>query len=243
MKGAVVCFCLAALIAGVCFWASSSALLSLTVLFLYLVSFLSLCLPKILDLRRKRRVRKDCYRFMNSYLTTCSVTTSLSKSFDVASEGAEGEMLEALRSVECNDVIARLNFLSSYFESPLYEIFLSIVEIYQTRGGDIISLSSGLLEEATKEEEIAEKRLHSSLSRLLQYGLLWGMSLGIVGFLRFALSTFYAELLASTTYLLSLACYFLFLLVSLVAYCFVYTEGSGKRGKNKQGKQGDNGNG
>ena len=236
MKGAIVCVLLSVLVAGVSFWATASIVLSLSVLFLYLSCFLGICLPRVLALQRKRKIRKDCYRFMNSFLTTCSVTTSLSKSYEVASEGAEGEMLEALQSVECNDVCGRLNFLSSYFESPLYDIFLSIVEIYQNRGGDILSLSSLLLEEATKGEEIAEKRLHACLTRLLQYGLLWGMSLGIVAFLRFALSTFYAELLSSSTFLISMGVYFVFLLVSLLVYCFVYTEGTSKS-KTKKGKR------
>ncbi len=242
MKGVLVCFALSALVASVAYWSSSSLPFSLLVLSLYLTCLCFLCLPRVLFLQRKRRIRRECYRFMNAFLTTCSVTNSLSRGFQAACEGAEGEMKETIESIQSEEVYGRLLFMTPYFESPLYEVFLSIVDIYQNRGGDIISLSGLLLEEATKGEEEAEKRFHASLGKLLQYGLLWGMSLGIVAFLRFALSTFYASLLSSSTFLLSLLLYFLFLLGSLVFYCFVYTKGVkfwvGKKKGVENGKKG-----
>lgn len=225
MKGALVCVVLSGIIASVAYWSSSSLSFSLLILSLCLACFCFLCLPRVLSLQRKRRIRRECYRFMNAFLTACSVTNSLSRSFEAACEGADGELKETIQSIQSEEVYGRLLFMTPYFESPLYEVFLSIVDIYQNRGGDIISLAGLLLEEATKGEEEAEKRFHSSLGKLLQYGLLWGMSLGIVAFLRFALSTFYASLLSSRTFLLSLFLYFLFLLGSLVFYCFVYTQG------------------
>ncbi len=224
MKGVLLCLLLAAGVASISYLVSSSFLLTGFVFVSYFGLTSLLCLPRFLALRKKRRARRDCYRFMNSFITTCSVTSSLIKSYEVASDGAMGEMKEAMSGIEGNNVEDKLVFLSSYFQSNLYEVFLSIVTIYQNRGGDILNLSSALLEEATKAEADADKRLKGGASRMLKHGLLWAMSLGIVAFLRFALSSFYGQLLASSTFMLSLCFYFLFLLLSLVIYCFRYTE-------------------
>lgn len=237
MKGILVCLLLSCLTASIAYLASSSFLLSSLVLASYFGVTVLICLPRFRLLQRKRQARKDCFRFMNSFITTCSVTSSLIKSFEVASEGAMGDMKEALSGTEGNKIEDRLTFLSSYFQSPLYEVFLSIVIIYQNRGGDILTLSSALLEEATKAEADGDKRFKGGASRMLKYGLLWAMSLGIVAFLRFALSSFYGQLLASSTFLLSLGFYFAFLLFSLVFYCFRYTEEIGRKTVRDIGKR------
>lgn len=228
MKGLLVCLFVAGAVSSIAYVASSSLLLTVLVFVCYFGVASLFCLPRFLRLGKKRRARKDCYRFMNSFIMTCSVTSSLLKSYEVASEGAMGEMKEALSGIEGNNVEDKLAFLSSYFQSNLYEVFLSVVAVYQNRGGDILCLSSALLEEATKGECDADKRLKGGLSRLFKHGLLWAMSLGIVAFLRFALSSFYGQLLASSTYLLSLLFYFVFLLFSLAFYCFRYTAEIGK---------------
>ena len=228
MKGLLACLLLSCVVASIAYLASSSMLLALLVLVSYFGVTVLLCLPRFRLLQRKRQARKDCFRFMNSFITTCSVTSSLIKSFEVACEGATGDMKEALSGTDGNKVEDRLSFLSPYFQSPLYEVFLSVVFIYQNRGGDILALSSALLEEAAKVEADGDKRLKGGASRMLKHGLLWVMSLGIVAFLRFALSSFYGQLLVSSTYLLSLGFYFVFLLFSLVFYCFRYTEEIGK---------------
>ena len=235
MSGILVCFLLSLLAGGVCYLASSHLLFASAVFFLFFLSFVSFAFPKIKSMKRKRRVRKECYRFMNSFITTCSVTSSLSKAYEISSEGAEGEEKEAIASCECNDVEGRLHGLSGYYESNLFSIFLSIVSIYQERGGDILSLSSSLLEEATRNEEEMENREKLSKGKLLQYGTLWAMSLLIVAFLRFALSSFYQTLISSFAYLACLGVYFAFLLFSLLVYCRIYT---GEKGRGQSGKRG-----
>ncbi len=237
MMGVFVCFVVALIAGGVCYLASSELFMGGAVALVYFLLLLIFAYPKVVTMQRKRRIRKECYRFMNSFVTTCSVTSSLSRAYEVSCEGTEGEEKEVMEACSCNDIEGRLHELSSYFESQLYEVFLSIISIYEERGGDVLSLSSSLLEEATRVEEEADNRAKVSQGKLLQYILLWAMSLGIVGFLRFALSSFYDTLLASSTFTICLAIYFGFLLFGLLFYCQVYTGEKGNSTPKKRGKK------
>ena len=223
MKGVFVCLLIAFAVAGVCYLSSGQLMMTGIVGLVYFLALLSLAYPKVSTMHRKRRIRKECYRFMNSFVTTCSVTSSLSRAYEVSCEGSEGEEKEVMDACSCNDVEGRIHELSSYFENQLYDVFLSIVSIYEERGGDILTLSSSLLEEATRIEEEAENRVKLSRGRLFQYMTLWAMSLGIVAFLRFALSNFYDQLMASSTYMICLASYFGLVLFGLLIYCQIYT--------------------
>ncbi len=237
MSAVLVCFIIALVVGGVCYLASSQLTMTAAVGFVYFLSLLIFARPKVAVMQRKRRIRKECYRFMNSFVTTCSVTSSLSKAYEVSCEGSEGEEKEVMEACACNDIEGRLHELSSYFESQLYDVFLSIVAIYEDRGGDILNLSSSLLEEATRIEEEMEGRAKISRGKLFQYMTLWAMSLGIVGFLRFALSSFYDSLMASSTYMICLAVYFGLVLFGLLFYCQAYTGEKGISIPKKRGKK------
>ncbi len=237
MSGAFVCLLVAVAVGGVCYLASAQLTMTGIVGIAYFLLLLVFAYPKVLSMQRKRRVRKECYRFMNAFVTTCSVTSSLSKAYEVSCEGAEGEMKEVMEACSCNDIEGRLHELSSYFESQLFEVFLSIVTIYEERGGDILTLASSLLEEATRVEEEAESRSKISRGKLFQYMTLWVMSLSIVAFLRFALSSFYDTLAASSTYMICLATYFGIVLSGLLIYCQVYTGEKGIAITKKRGKK------
>ncbi len=237
MMGVLACFLIALTVGRVCYLASTQLLMAGAVAFVYFLMLLIFAFPKVSTMQRKRRIRKECYRFMNSFITTCSVTSSLSRAYEVSCEGSEGEEKEVMEACSCNDVEGRLHELSSYFESQLYEVFLSIISIYEERGGDVLTLSSSLLEEATRIEEEADNRMKLSQGKLFQYMSLWAMSLGIVGFLRFALSSFYDTLLASSTFTICLAIYFGFLLFGLLFYCQVYTGEKGKSAPKRRGKK------
>ena len=237
MMGIVVCLIIALAVAGVCYIASSQLLMSGVVGLAYFLLLMIFAYPKVATMHRKRRIRKECYRFMNSFVTTCSVTSSLSRAYEVSCEGTEGEEKDVMEACSCNDIEGRLHELSSYFESQLFEVFLSIIAIYEERGGDILSLSSSLLEEATRVEEEEDNKAKVSQGKLFQYCTLWAMSLGIVGFLRFALANFYDTLLASLTYTICLGVYFGFLLFGLLFYCQVYTGEKGSSMPKKRSKK------
>ncbi len=237
MKRTIACFVIALITGGVCYLASTRLIMSGSVALVYFLLLLIFASPKVATMQRKRRIRKECYRFMNSFVTTCSVTSSLSRAYEVSCEGSEGEEKEVMEACSCNDIEGRLHELSSYFESQLYEVFLSIISIYEERGGDVLNLSSSLLEEATRIEEESDNREKVSQGKLFQYMTLWAMSLGIVGFLRFALSSFYDTLLASSTFTICLAIYFGFLLFGLLFYCQAYTGEKGGTKSKKRGKK------
>ena len=57
---------------------------------------------------------------------------------------------------------------------------------------------------------------------LIQYALMWLMSLGIMSFIRYGLSSFFQYLTASSAYVIAIFVYFLFLFVSVFVYALSY---------------------
>ena len=219
---------LSALVAGIAYFVSESFYF-LGITFACYALFLScVSVPQFQKYAVRRRKRKECYRFINTFITTCSVTSSLPKSYDVSCEGSIGELAAVEESISLNDVDGRLSCLSSYFDSGIYEMFLSVLTIYEREGGDIIRLSSSLLEEATRIEEDGENRYKESIRKGMQFLLLWAMSLAIVAFLKFALGNFYADLLHSVSYLGALGVFLAFFLASLLIYSTEFTSEKAK---------------
>ena len=117
----------------------------------------------------------------------------------------------------------KIEYLLRYFEDDIYPVFLSIVKAYLEEGGDLLEMSSQLLNEVTSNEE-----KHNSLETirkksLVQYGSLWFLSTIVLVFLRFGLSNFYDSLTKNIPYLITSIAYFLIAIVSFYIYARAYT--------------------
>lgn len=194
-----------------------------------------LIIPWSKQYSRRHKVRRECYQFINSFIVATSVTESIDASYQAAITGASGEYKSLLDSLVAMPIRERVEYLASYFDSSLYKMFLSVYKLYEERGGDILDLSSELLEEATRVEEAGEEEKKNSSYSLLQYGLLWLISLGIVVFLRFGLANFYDQLINSMLFIVSIGVYFAFLLGSLIFYGLRYCEPKFSHSLNKKG--------
>lgn len=189
------------------------------------------CLRRYVLLNRKRH---ECYLFIHGYLVTLSVCMSLEKAFETASEpmGEDYHRLdETLATMEARE---KVTYLSTYFDMPLYAMFLSVLELYLDRGGDVLKLSNELTAEASRLEETGMTYSKQAARKGASFFFLWVMAVVVMMFLRFGFSTFFSQLKTSWTYLGSLLCFYAFLVVSVCVYTVFHTgcRPSIKRGEN-----------
>ena len=224
MKNSYIIIVTLSLIAASCsYFASANLLVGAGVLVAFLLVLLLLVEPMFRQFFLLAQKHHECYRFVSSFVVSLSVSHSLEKSFETAGESPNREFKKIMVSISSLDPREKLEYLASYFEMPLYRMFLSLIDIHADQGGDIIKISSELMQELTREEETRLSLSSNARKNALQFAILWIISLGIVVFLRVGLSTFFTYLEGSVTYIASIIVYFAFFLVSLVVYSAFYT--------------------
>ncbi len=190
--------------------------IALGVLFLAMSFFVYV--PSInMETERNKR-RHECYGFVNSFIITLSVTSSIPKSYDSAVEGTTGLLRDMIESISENRERDRLDLLSGYFSMDLYRMFLSIVDIYIEQGGDALSLSGQLLQELTRVEESGSAEWKKKIHAAFEFSTLWLMAFGILLFSKAGLSSFYSMMIGSSTFRLCIVAFFVFFAASLSIY-------------------------
>lgn len=217
----IIAFCL--FVGAAAFFTSDSIYMGLGVFLAFALILVALVYPMFLDYAKKNRREHECYRFTNSFIITLSVCQSLDKAFDSAMESGDPELVELAKNIENLTVREKLEYFDSYFNMPAYRMFLSLLGIYIEQGGDIVKISSELMQEFARIEETRISLMSASRKNAVQFALLWIISLAILVFLRVGLSNFYTYLSGSRTYLISLVAYFGFFLIALVVYSAAYT--------------------
>ena len=175
---------------------------------------------KFLSFQTKRH---ECFRFINSFVVTLSVSKSIDFAYQNAMEGLGKEIENISQSISELSGLEKVEYLDSYFDMPIYRMFVSTLSIYLNEGGDIIKLSAELLAELTRLEESENDVLSANRKNLIQYCMLWGISLAVVVFMRVALANFFDLLVDSFMYLGCVIGYFALMLGSIIAYASIYT--------------------
>lgn len=218
-------FIISAACGGVAYLMSESFYFLGGVFLAYFIVLTALVRPLFLAFAKKERKRHEGYRFVNSFIISYSSNHSLEKAYTAATEYSGPELQEVLKAIETKEVKERITYLQNYFESDLYGMFLSLYNLYEQQGGDLLSIAKGLLDEITRVEEAGDASSKESFRSLKDFAVLWVFSLAIFLFLRYGLTNFYGTLTSSITFLLTIGLYFGFLLFSLVVYAFRFSNG------------------
>ena len=208
---------------GVAYFVSDNFMIAGAVALIFVLLFFVFVAPNIAKFKIRQQKRHECYLFVNSFLITLSVCQSLEKSYELATQNAQKNFKATLDSIALMEAKERIEYLSTYFEMPIYDMFLSVLNIYLDQGGDILALSKTLMEELTRIEETAMSISKNAAGVLIQWIVLWAMSIAILAFVRFGLDTFYDMLKTSTSYLIMTISYFVLLAVSIAIFTTQYT--------------------
>lgn len=164
-----------------------------------------------------------CYNFINSFIISMSVKDSYDEAYLNGLRFAPKSMLEETNEIENMTIVERIKFLRQYFNLGIYKMFLNIVDLYQEQGGNILTLSEGLTRECTRVEKDVVETTSLSNRHLAEFLVLWLLSFLIIVFLRFALTSFYFEMLKQPLFVVLVTLFYLLFLGSAHLFLLKYS--------------------
>ena len=194
-------FLLSLVLGGLAYLSTDSWMFGGGAALVYLFAFVFFLRPSIASCQEGLRKRHEGYKFINTYLITLSVCQSLEKAYENAVSGMGPEFRLLNGSMENMNAREKVEYLSSYFDSGIYSMFLSLLSLHLDRGGDILDLSSDLLHESSRIEESAQSYWKKAKGKILGFYFLWAMAFVILVFLRFGLTSFFTRIKGSWAYL------------------------------------------
>jgi hypothetical protein len=205
------------------FYVSDSLYIGLGIGAIFALTLLILVVPLYLRHEEKERKRHECYRFLNTFIISLSVSQSGERALEEVSLDLKGEEKEIFEAIAQLSLEERIAYFARYFENSSYTMFLSIFQLYENQGGDVLEVAEPLLKEVTLQEETGDAMEKIRYRNLLQFASLWGMSYLVLGFTRYGLSNFYSLLSVSIPYLATEMVYFLIALVAFVLFALAFT--------------------
>ncbi len=219
MKNRILLYIAISFVLGaLCYLLTTNLLYSIIVLALGIVVFLFLIEQLVSKHQKRMEKGHETYRFINSFIISLSTTKSIDLSFQNALLGIGKEENKIIETVQDKPVDEKLSYLSKYFDSDIYKVFLSTIRIYQEEGGEILDVAGPLLRECTAIEEDRIAHSKNITTAIVQFASLWAMSLFVMGVLRFGLSSFYETIVKNTLFIVLTLAYFFIAYISFVVF-------------------------
>lgn len=190
---------------------------------IYVLYYFVLIRKRISNYLHKVEVVHACYHFINSFLITMSVKESLEEAYQNGLRIAPKSLLEETNEIENMTIIERIVFLRSYFNLAIYKMFINIINLHQEQGGNILTISDSLFRECTRVEKTLSESTSIGNRHLIEFFVLWLLSLFILIFLRFAISQFFYQMINSILMISLISGFYLILLISAHLFLIKYT--------------------
>lgn len=201
--------------AGLNYIASENVISSLVIFLTSIGFFVFIARRQKNKYQNKTRRYHQCYRFVNTYLVSLSIKGSLAYARESAYNISDSKVKEVMDSIKEMDEEEQLFYLSKYFKFDLYYLFVDTVTLWNEQGGDILNMSQRLINKLRLKEEYLLSCESMHKSRVIEFTILWSITLIILASLRFALSQFYNKVIQTPFYQVSVVAIFLFVLLSI----------------------------
>ena len=206
---------LGVIFAVIAFISTNTIWVALAVMGLTIIYFLFIVNPTFKKMQDKTTRFHECYRFINTFIislsikgatkgtletTVSSMSESFKKEYELLLDMSEGE---------------KIHYLHKYFNFHIYQLFTDLFDLWEEEGGNILDMSTHLINECRLVEEYINECSSISKKKIGEFSILWTFSLIILVVLRFSLSTFYTMLTKQMFFQVSIIGIFAFLLVSI----------------------------
>ncbi len=164
--------------------------------------------------RLTRRIHA-CYHFINAFIISMSVKESVEDAYQSGIRYEDKELNEITENLENLKVSDRIAYLREFFNLAVFKMFINVLSLYQDQGGNILNMSDELISESTRIEKSLSESLIESNRYLGQFLLLWIMSVSVLLFIRFSISSFYVSMSKSSIFVGFLLVFFILILFSI----------------------------
>ena len=197
------------------FVASNNIIVGAVTLVLSFLYFFLLARPIINKYLIKINRFQECYNFINTFIVALSIKGVTSSAYETAIDSMPLDFNKNIENIDAFDQNEKFNHLNKYFRFHVFSLFIDLINLYENEGGDILEMSHYLLEELRLIEEYISSSKNISKKRIGEFMILWVLTLGIMVFLRFALSYFFKTISKQIFYPIGILVICLFCLLSI----------------------------
>lgn len=197
------------------FVASNNYIVGITILTLTILYFVFLARPLIQKYQTKIQRFNECYTFVHNYIVSLSMKNSVVAAYESAASSMPESFSKSIENIETFSEQDKLEHIHKYFRFHIFSLFIDLINIYQEEGGDILEMSHYLLEESRQVEEYISTSKLIAKKKMVEFAILWLLTIGIMIFLRFALSQFFITISKQLFYPIGIGLICLFCLFSI----------------------------
>ena len=227
----VVLIAVSLVVSFLCYLTTYNIFYSLIIFVLYLLDYFILLRKKMVEYEDEIERVHICYHFVNSFIITLSVKDSLDDAYLNATRVKGKKFSEMVNGTQNIPVVDRLKYLSDYFDLAIYKMFLNVFDLYQDQGGNILIMSENLIRECTRTEKTLSETVAIGYKHLIEFIVLWGLSILILVFMRFSIADFYLKMLNNTVVGLMVMLFFVISIASIHLFVGTFTSLKIKRGE------------
>ncbi len=195
--------------------ASNNIIVGIACLAVSIIDFLIIANRMIRKYSLKVNRFHECYHFINSFIVSLSIKKVTLSAYESAIATMPDDFLEKFDNLSGLSLKEKLDQLSKYFSFHAYSLFNDLVDMYEEQGGDILEMSHHLINDIRQTEDYLSTCSSIHKRSLTQFCILWMLTLGIMAFLRFALSSFFYMMAKQIYYPIGIGAIVLFCLVSI----------------------------
>lgn len=201
MSAIIIISIIVSLLFGVVVYiATNNIFVSIAALLISIVYFLLIAMPKIKKNAQKMQRYHQCYSFINTFTISLSIKGSIKGALDTTFESMGDDFTNNIQGLEELNENDKLSYLNQYFKFHIYGLFVNLINLWSEQGGNIIDMSAHLINEARLTKEYITESSRMAKKHVMEFAILWLISLAILVILRFALAQFYNQIIKQIYY-------------------------------------------
>lgn len=202
------------------FVAGNNYIIAAVVLVISVLYFLFIAKPLLRKYETKIKRFDECYHFINTFIVSLSIKGTISSAYESSLQVMPDSFISSIENIEVFSQEDKLEHINKYFRFHVFSLFVDLINIYQEQGGNILEMSHHLLEEVRLIEEYISTSKSITKKKMVEFAILWLLTLGIMVFMRFALSQFFNTIAKQIFYPIGILSICLFCLLSIhIAIC------------------------
>ena len=195
--------------------ASGNIIVGIVSLVLPLLYFLLIARKMIHKYEVKITRFRECYHFINNFVVSLSIKNSVSAALESVIEAMPNKDFVNNENVDLFSVKEKIQYFSNYFRFHVYSLFIDLINLYEEQGGNILDMSRYLLEETRQVEDYVFRCQNIARRKMVEFAILWFLTLAIMVVMRFALSQFFSTISKQIFFPIGIGGIVLFALVSV----------------------------
>lgn len=160
----------------------------------------------------------ECVKFINNFIITLSINNSIQTTFDQVEESLKGELKDQVSSMTNMTAEEKIEYLKSYFNLNIYDVFLKLINQYIFNGGEILKICQLLLFDSRKLETSLDDYKIMSFRKMIEFVSMWGLTMLILIIVQLALNMFYESIIGLSFFAPSIFAFFIILLFFLYLF-------------------------